>query len=262
MNLMELFLNLPKLPKRFNRTYVDQIKDRTNKRIRTLATRFESTTTGHTMPDLDQVAIGSGKCFELAVLFLDICGFTERRATNHAEQKNVLMLMDIFMAEMMNIVMDHDGVFEKNTGDGLMAYFGTETSSDIESVHSAVEAAVFMHYFNDRWLTPWFISKGVKPISFKVGIDFGEVTIGNIGVPKRAKSFVAIGSAANIACRLLESVPDGGIAVGNEVYLRLPENWNRNCQQLPSTTGYVYIATSFPYPVWRLDYRLVTDPMV
>ncbi len=71
------------------------------------------------MPDRDQVTIGSGRRFDLAVLFLDICGFSSRPNWTSEEQGQMLAVMNIFMAEMLNIVRDFGGTYEKNTGDGL-----------------------------------------------------------------------------------------------------------------------------------------------
>jgi adenylate cyclase len=55
----------------------------------------------------------------------------------HEQQKAVLVLMNIFMAEMLNIVRDFGGSYEKNTGDGLMAYFGEEETADFVRVKPA-----------------------------------------------------------------------------------------------------------------------------
>jgi len=46
--------------------------------------------------------------------------------------------MNVFMSEMITLVRDFDGRFEKNTGDGLMAYFGEGAKTDAERVKPAV----------------------------------------------------------------------------------------------------------------------------
>ena len=102
--------------------------ERANRRIDTLSNRIDGVVAGQTPPDPDNVRIGSGKHYSLAVMFLDITGFTEWPSSNSADQKRVLYVMDIFMAEMLNVIKDHGGIFEKNTGDGLMAYFGADNS--------------------------------------------------------------------------------------------------------------------------------------
>lgn len=246
----------PGIPNRWTKRYLDQIVDRGNKRIQVLPDRIGGVTLGRVMPDLEQVTIGSGKRFTLAVLFLDICGFSARPNWTEDEQKHVLSIMNIFMAEMLNIVRDFGGTFEKNTGDGLMAYFGDSCSTDTERVKPAVEAAVVMHFVNDQVFTPWFLQQGVLPFSFRVGIDLGPVTIARVGLRGAESSIVAIGTPANIACKLMNRIPSGGICIGHDVYSHLPHNWGMACRQCDQPSGFVYVATNTPYVAWELNHRL------
>jgi len=129
---------LPGTPSRWGRRYIEDVIERCNKRVDVLADRIGGVTAGRVMPDLDQVTIGTGKRFNLSVLFLDICGFSARPNWTTEEQKQVLVVMNIFMAEMLNVVRDFGGTYEKNTGDGLMAYFGETASTNTERVQPAV----------------------------------------------------------------------------------------------------------------------------
>ncbi|MGE5487476.1 MAG: adenylate/guanylate cyclase domain-containing protein [bacterium] len=261
-SLLDVFSRmLPGTPSKWTRRYVEQVIDRCNKRIQVLRDRIGGVTQGRVMPDLDQVTIGSGKQFNLAVLFLDICGFSSRANWTAEEQKIVLATMDIFMAEMLNIVRDFGGTFEKNTGDGLMAYFGEGAATDTDRVKPAVEAAVVMHYVNDHLLTPWFQGQRVEPIRFRIGIDLGPVTVARVGLRGTESSIVAIGTSANVACKLMNLIPNGGICIGNSVYRSLPHNWSQACRQCDEPTGFVYVASQAPYPAWELNQRL-SPPVV
>lgn len=208
------------------------------------------------MPDREDITIGSGKRFELAVLFLDVCGFSARPNWTPEEQNVVLGIMNIFMAEMLSIVNDFGGTYEKNTGDGLMAYFGENAATDADRIKPAVEAAVVMHYFNEQILTPWLTGQNVQPLSFRVGIDHGPVTIARVGIRGEMSSRVAIGTTANLASKLMNRIPNGGICIGHNVYLKLPHNWSQACRQCDQPSGFVYVATQAPYPAWELNHRL------
>ena len=171
----------------------------------------------------------------------------------------MLALMNLFISEMISIVREHDGHFEKNTGDGLMAYFGEGSSTDVERVKPAVEAAAVMHYFNDEILGPFLDSKNVARIKFRVGIDVGPVTLARLGVKSTNSdynSMVAIGTIANVANKLMRLIPDGGICVGEYAYNNLPNNWGARCAKSDLSTGFVYTATLNPYPGWILNHRL------
>lgn len=246
-------------PANYSIAYKAKVIERGNRRVHSLKDRIDAITHGRTMPDLSDIAIGSGRRFDVAILFLDIVSFTSLPSGTFGEQERVLAILDVFMAEMMSIVSDHEGIFEKNTGDGLMAYFGTETTSAQESVRHAAEAAVMMHYITDDLINPWLKSEGYREINFRVGIDYGPVTIAKVGLPN-TNSFVAIGSSANIANRLMRLIPYGGIAIGNEVYKVLNPTWQLTASPLEPKTGFVYVATQQPYPAFALNYRLHGRP--
>lgn len=230
--------------------------------MRQLDERINAVAAGRVVPDLDEVNIGSGSQCNLAVLFLDICGFSALPNWLPQDQKHVLALMNLFMAEMISTVRDFEGHFEKNTGDGLMAYFGEGAKSDADRVKPAVEAAAVMHYFNDQILGPFLEANNVPKLRFRIGIDVGPVTLARVGVKSadsEYNSMVAIGTTANVACKLMNLIPEGGICVGEYAYRSLPNNWASRCTKNLQPTTFVYVATQQPYPGWVLNYRL-TEP--
>lgn len=257
VSLLDFLQSVPAVPSAWKQIYLDRSIERTVARIQVLRDRLNGVTEGRVMPTSDQVAIGSGRRFRVAVLFLDICSFSARPNWTEHEQKTMLVLMNTFMAEMMNVVHDFGGTFEKNTGDGLMAYFGETGASDFDRVRPAVEAAVVMHYLNDNVISPWLRDQcGIQPVRFRVGIDVGPVTVANVGNRGRDSSLVAIGTTANLACKLMGLIENGGICIGHNVYQALPLNWEGSCVATASSSGFVYISTQQPYPAWILQHRL------
>ena len=209
-------------------------------------------TLGRVVPDDEDLMIGDARRLKLAVLFLDICGFSKIDSEEDKDQDRVLKLLNLFMAEMLYVVREHGGTFEKNTGDGLMAYFGGGAS---DSTLQAVEAAVTMHHYNDRVISPRLRSHGLEEVRFRVGVETGRVTVANVGVRGDHHSLVALGNTANIACRLMELIPDGGIALGDITRKLLPEDWKGQTAAIGSVPGYVFRDTTTPYPAWELKYR-------
>jgi class 3 adenylate cyclase len=165
------------------------------------------------------------------------------------------------MSEMITLVREFDGHFEKNTGDGLMAYFGEGAKTDVDRVRPAVEAATAMCYYNDEILGPLMESIPIPRLKFRIGIDVGPVTLAKVGArSENYNSLVAIGTIANVACKLMNLIPDGGICVGEHAYRSLPSNWSSRCTKIEKPTGFVYKATQSPYPAWILNHRL-TEPI-
>lgn len=255
---LSLLAGLPETPKKWDKEYRSSIIARCNQRIESLEDKAGDVRQARIAPRIEQITIGSAVQAQASILFLDICGFSSWPNSNHSEQKTVLKVMNVFMSEMYNIVRDFDGAFEKNTGDGMMAHFGSEAKTQEERVKPAVEAAVVMHYVNDELISPWLTQNGFNAVKFRVGIDTGPVTIAKVGIAGGMNSLVAIGSPANVACKIMNLIPLGGICIGTHVYNSLPRNWNRFCSIILKPTGFIYVMTKQPYTAWQLSFRLST----
>src|SRR5450631_1860661 len=81
---------------------------------------------GRVVPGDDDLAIGEGRRLDLAVMFLDISGFSRRWSVTPGQQDMMLRTLNLFFTEMIKIAEDYGGTVEKNTGDGLMAYFESD----------------------------------------------------------------------------------------------------------------------------------------
>lgn len=252
-----LSFEFPTAPSKLTYGYRRNVTERLAKRINVLADRIGNVGEGRVVSSPDEITIGSGRQLELSILFLDICGFSTLANWSFDEHKRVLALMNIFMAEMLSIVRDFGGTFEKNTGDGLMAYFGEGCISNDDRVKPAVEAAVTMHYVNDEYLTPQLTALGLPPVTFRIGTDVGPITLAKVGVSGGThNSLVAIGTPANVACKLMNLIPAGGICIGDFARRHLPNNWPGRCTKLQAQTGFIYRQDNTPYPAWTLDYRI------
>src|SRR5437660_6140695 len=85
---------------------------------------------GRTMPVLDDLPIGGSRQFHLAVLSIDIRGFTSiALQLNNANLQKLARLQALYLAEMSAIIHDYNGATEKYTGDGVMGLFGTESNT-------------------------------------------------------------------------------------------------------------------------------------
>jgi len=238
------------------RTQVERVKETLDKII----DRGAHVSVGRVLPDDDSLAIGEGRRLPMAILFLDICSFSDRPAATQEEQEILLRIMHLFFTEMIRIAEDYGGTVEKNTGDGLMAYF--EDSSDHAEKNGskrAVAAALTMFYINARALNRILAQAGITPIRFRVGIDHGNVTIARVGAAKRFNSIVAIGSTANAACKMLGKAEPDEIIVGENVIKALPSDWLGYCKLKTVDSGWIYINTGTPYPFYRYAGRWV-DP--
>ena len=133
---------------------------------------------------------------EVAVLFVDLVGFTEFAATRDPEQ--VIATLREFHARMEHEVFRYDGTLDKYLGDGLMATFGTPMPSPADA-SNAINCARAMIDSIETWNAERAAS-GMAKIHASFGLHFGPVVLGDIGA-KRLE-FAVIGNTVNIASRL------------------------------------------------------------
>ncbi len=146
--------------------------------------------------NIDDLKLG-GKRAVVTVLFSDIRGFTSLSEKMTAEE--VSMILNEYFAEMEPIISKYNGVINKFIGDAVMAIFG-EPIQDIDHPKNAVKCAYEMlkkvEYLREKWLY-----EGKPKIEIGVGINTGEVFIGNIGTENRME-YTVIGDTVNLASRI------------------------------------------------------------
>lgn len=212
--------------------------------------------TGRVVPDNDDLVIGSGRRLNLAVLFLDICAFSARRSFTEGEQTTSLRVLSLFFSEMVKIAEDYGGVVEKNTGDGLFAYFEDDLLPFVPASQKAVAATLTMFAANAYLIRPMLTGSAVAPLDFRVSVDYGPVTIAKLGAPRRFNSMVAIGVPANFASKMLSNAQADELVLGEQAKLQLPTTWQTRYTELAvGDTGWTYVASRRPYRLYRYTGR-------
>lgn len=150
---------------------------------------------------------------ELTVLFSDISGFTQWCTTRSPEE--IRHTLNEYFNEMTRIIFSYEGTIDKFMGDGLMVFFGDPVDQPdhaLRAVRAAVEMQKKAAELRHRWE-----AEGRLPLRIRIGINTGEVVVGNMGSESRM-DYTAIGSNVNLAQRLESLAPLGGILVSVAVY--------------------------------------------
>lgn len=233
----------------WTKQYYDKLWDRAWQR----AGRFEDISskikTGVTFPDISNLKIGEARLIEGTILFVDIVSFTAR--SERSNPHDLLLTLDIFLAEMSEIVNDWGGTIEKFTGDGLMAIFDTAYTDNQGMVKNVIDAATTMAYVIGGPINGYLEGQKIEPLNFRIGIDGGNVLVGKLGV-RSDNDPVTIGWSANIASKLCDTAPVNGVLIGNYVYSLLPK-WEQDfCVTHDFIEGWNYIikGTTFRYPFY------------
>lgn len=136
-----------------------------------------------------------GQRRELTLLFCDIRGFTSFSENNPPEVVERFLLE--YFSVMNGIIKNrYQGSISKLMGDAIMAYWGFPLEKQDHS-YLAVCAALEMR----DALMEWMKDPEKPPLRIGVGINTGEVMIGNIG-SEDFMDFTVIGDAVNTASRL------------------------------------------------------------
>jgi adenylate cyclase len=157
----------------------------------------------------DELRIG-GTRREATVMFCDLRSFTAAAERIPAEQ--VIELLNRYLGEMSDAILDHGGTVVSYMGDGIMAVFGAPLPRD-DHADRAVAAAREM--LGDRLsrFNAWVAEQGVaEPFAMGIGICSGPVMSGNVGSTRRLE-YAAVGDTTNTAARLEGMTKDAGCSV-------------------------------------------------
>jgi adenylate cyclase len=138
-----------------------------------------------------------GKRKNVSVLFSDIRSYTT--LTEKLQAEEVVVMLNKYFEEMVDVVFEYGGTLDKYIGDALMAVFGSPAPLEDHAwcaMQTAVKMRKKLEDFNDDR-----IANGELPISIGMGIHSDEVVSGNIGSSKRME-LTSIGDGVNLASRL------------------------------------------------------------
>jgi adenylate cyclase len=161
------------------------------------------------------------------ILFSDLIGFTT--LSEKADPEALVAQLNEYLSRMTSVVFRNGGTLDKFIGDAIMAVWGNVRSFGMaQDAKDCVRAALAMRQelrqLNQKWR-----EEGRMGLGMGIGINQGEVIVGNIGSHERMDPTV-IGDSVNLASRLegLTRIYGVDILVGasaaelarDEVYLR------------------------------------------
>lgn len=160
-----------------------------------------------------ELANPSGRKERLTMFFSDVRGFTSM--SEKMEPIEVQRLLGEYFTEMTRILFKHGGTLDKFMGDAVMAFFGNpEPQPDhaLRAVLMALEMQETIGALNRKWE-----AEGRRTIGVGMGVNTGEVTVGNLGSTDFL-DYTVIGDAVNLACRLEQNAKAGEIIITQATY--------------------------------------------
>jgi adenylate cyclase len=133
------------------------------------------------------------------VLFSDLIGFTT--LSEKADPEALVSQLNEYLSRMTSVVFSNGGTLDKFIGDAIMAVWGNVRSFGMaQDAKNCARAALAMRrelkQLNQKWR-----EEGRMGLGMGIGINQGEVVVGNIGSHERMDPTV-IGDSVNLASRL------------------------------------------------------------
>ncbi len=157
--------------------------------------------------DPEKLKLG-GERKNLTILFSDIVGFT-----SFSEKLPPEVLVDFineYLTEMTEIVMKNNGTLDKYIGDAVMAFWGAPIeleNNEYLACKTAIEMLEKVENIRERWERD-----NDALINIRIGINSGDVVVGNIGGQSRF-DYTVMGDNVNLASRLEGANKQYGTAI-------------------------------------------------
>lgn len=145
-----------------------------------------------------------GRKQTLTMLMSDLRGFTA--ISERMDPADLVKLLNHYLEEMTEPIQKYGGTIIEFIGDGILAVYGAPDYFE-DHATKAVAAAIEMQKKMSA-VNKWNEKRGYPLLEMGIGINTGEVIVGNLGSEKRTKYGVA-GSAVNL-CGRIESYTIGG----------------------------------------------------
>lgn len=150
----------------------------------------------------------TGSSREMTVLFSDVRGFTT--ISEGLSPTQLTELMNEFLTPMTKVIHKHRGTIDKYMGDAIMAFWGAPLSDPQHARHALLAAMDMVDQLHA--LENHFNAKGWPPIKIGVGLNTGEMTVGNMGSEFRL-AYTVMGDAVNLGSRLEGLTKEYGVQI-------------------------------------------------
>lgn len=160
-----------------------------------------------------------GEKRKVAIMMTDVRGFTALCDTLSPEQ--TIGVINRYLSRLIEVIQRHGGIIVDFLGDAVLAFFDSLEQGEADAVRLAVCCALEVQEataeFNQE------AAETHRPqLATGIGLNFGEVVVGNIGSPARTK-YGIVGGPVNLTQRIQSQAEGGEIVMSQEVHDLLPE---------------------------------------
>ncbi|HSW00052.1 MAG TPA: adenylate/guanylate cyclase domain-containing protein [Sedimentisphaerales bacterium] len=138
-----------------------------------------------------------GEKRELTIMFTDLAGFST--FSERLGPVELTTLLNDYLTEMTDIIMDEGGTLDKYEGDAIIAFWNAPLEQPDHAVRACRAAMRCQRRLAE--LRDGFQQRTGAVLRMRIGLNTGDVVVGNMGSKKRF-NYTILGDAANLAARL------------------------------------------------------------
>ncbi|GHU31852.1 guanylate cyclase [Spirochaetia bacterium] len=192
-----------------------------------------------------------GETRELTAVFTDVRSFStisqalKDPETNQPDPRKLVNLLNHYLTRMSDIVMVNGGTIDKYEGDAIIAFFGAPLEMENNAVaacKSVIEMKKAEIELNKEVIANGLVNQDVidallfkkiikspdePPIFTRLGVNTGNMTVGNMGTPQKM-DYTIMGNAVNLAARLEgvnKQYDTAGILISGETRSKIGESF-------------------------------------
>ncbi len=182
----------------FAGSYKYLTEERKAKELKTMFSHYVSPKIVEELLKNPELAKLGGYRREITVLFSDVRGFTTFSESRKPEE--VVEHLNEYLHEMTDIIFKWDGTLDKFVGDEIMAFWGAPLEQP-NHAELAIKCALNMSDKLEELQAKWR-AEGKYPLDNGIGINTGDVLVGNIGSADKKMDYTIIGDHVNLGARV------------------------------------------------------------
>lgn len=154
----------------------------------------------------------------VTVLMSDLRGFTSLSESRDPEE--MVQLLNQYLEKMSQIILRYDGIIDEIIGDAILAVFGaleSRTNDPERAIACAIEMQNCLGALNKE-----ILASGYPALEMGIGINTGNVIVGNIGSELRMK-YGIVGDAVNQVSRIESNSIGGQVLIGKSTFSQVKD---------------------------------------
>jgi len=160
-----------------------------------------------------------GERRQVAILMADIRGFTPFSESLNPDV--IIAFLNRYFSRMIDVIQAHDGIIVDFFGDSVLVFFDPMDGPIAPMVEKALSCALDMQEKMEDFNRE-NSELELPQLQMGIGVNAGEVVVGNIGSEKRAK-YGIVGSPVNMTQRIQSHAKGGEILLSESAYENVSE---------------------------------------